>query len=104
MLLSEFEPSEPMEMGCELGLKPLNFYMPDITELKLKQARSPLRSALIPATTHEDDMLEEHMKVGTSRNSSSAASEGRSPLSQVSGPVPTLFAVGVGQGRLGDQG
>lgn len=71
MLLSESEPNEPMEMGCELGPNPSNLYMLDAAELKLKRARHPPRSTLSPVTTYEDDQPEEQRKAGMSRNSSS---------------------------------
>lgn len=69
MLLSKSEPSEPMEMGYELGPNPSDLYMPDVAGLKLKRARSPPRSALSLATTHEDDRPKEQRKAGMSRNS-----------------------------------
>lgn len=60
-LLFESGSSEAMELGCDLGPSPNDFYMANISELKLKWARSPPKLNLSPmaACGFDSSLLQE---------------------------------------------
>lgn len=83
LLLLEFGPSEAMEVGCDLGLSPIDFYMAKGGGLKLTQARSPPRLALPPMSAqgsspvqHQEDSYEVQRKASSMESSSPATGEG----------------------------